>query len=132
MIKQMSKRSWNISLSMCWKTVGALVRPNGINLYSKCPYQVRKYVFHSSSGRIHTRLCAPRKSILVKHLAPLILSKRLEIRGNAYIFLMVILFKPWYSTTKRSEPSFFFTKKMGAPVGDFECRINPFAKISSM
>ena len=34
------------------------------------------------------------KSIFVKNLAPLIRSKRLEIRGRAYLFLIVTLFKP--------------------------------------
>ena len=79
--------------AMCQKTSSALVRPNGMILYSKCPYLVRNVVFHSSPGRIRTRLYAPRKSIFVKNLAPLIRSKRLEISGSAYL-------------------SFFWTKKI--------------------
>ena len=83
MIKQISKRSQNISFAMCWKSVGTLVRPNGITVYSKCLYRVQKVVFHSSPGRIRTRLYVPHKSIFVKNFAPLTCSKRLEIMGSA-------------------------------------------------
>ena len=36
------------------------------------------------------------------------------------------------SDMRQSDSSFFLTKKMGVPVGDFECRMKPFAKFSSI
>lgn len=43
------------SLTSAWKTPGALMRPKDMTRYSKCPREVLKAVFHSSSFRILTR-----------------------------------------------------------------------------
>lgn len=42
-----------------WNTAGALVRPNGITRYLKCPRWVLKAVLHSSPSRI----CSDRRSL---------------------------------------------------------------------
>ena len=117
MIKHIFKRFLNISFAMCQKTMGALVRPNGITVFSKCPYRMQKADFHSSPGRIRTRLYAPRRSF-VKNLAPFTRSKRLDIRGSAYLFLMVTLLKPRcrenpsLCADRETEPPGFWTRRI--------------------
>ncbi len=66
---------------------GALVSPNGMTRYSKCPRGVLNAVFHSSPLRIQTRWYALRRSSLVKMTNPWREAKAELIRGNGYLFL---------------------------------------------
>jgi len=47
---------------------------------------------------------------------------RNTIKGNGYLFLMVIFFNYQYSTHNLNVPSFFFTNNMGAPLMDTLCQ----------
>jgi hypothetical protein len=50
-----------------------------------------------------------------------------EIRGSEYLSFLVRRLRPWKSTHKRREPSFFLTKSTGAPCGDSNGRAPEFA-----
>ena len=75
MIKKISRKSSKISFDVFWKMVGAFVRTNEMSMDSKWSYWVQKAIFHSSHGKIQTRLHTPCRMIFVKNLALLRRSK---------------------------------------------------------
>lgn len=81
-------------LIRAWKTVRALVRPNGLIEFTKCPSGVLKSFFHSSPSEMWTRWYAFQRSSLEKILASWRGEKAESIGGKGYLFLTVILCNP--------------------------------------
>src|ERR1700721_1479904 len=72
------------------------------------------------------------RSIFVKTLALLGLSKSSEIRGKGYLSFLVSALSFRKSTQRQSEPSFFLTKRTGAPNGELDSQMNPLLRLSSI
>ena len=83
-----------MSYRKCWNVAGALVSPNGITQYSKCPNRVRNAVFHSSPCFMRRRLYAPLRSNLEKRRALRKVRKWSSIRGKGCQFFTVSWLRP--------------------------------------
>ena len=67
---------------ICWKTIGALVRPNNITSYWKWSCHVWNVIFHSLVDLIWTRFYAPLMSMLDKTWVFRRRSRSFRIKGN--------------------------------------------------
>ena len=88
-----SRNSRRILFIIAWNVAGVLTSPNGMTLYSKCPYRVLNGVCHSSPSRILNRWYPSFKSNLVDLLAPATRSFNSPINGRGYLFRIVSLLR---------------------------------------
>jgi hypothetical protein len=80
---------------MFMKYDGALVKPNGITVYSYEPYVVTTGVLGISCSLILSRKYLDLRSILENTLAPSNWSNKSLILGSGYFFLIVTSFSEW-------------------------------------
>lgn len=103
-----SNRCLKVSWIKCWNIAGALHSLKSISKYSKCPYQVWKAVFHSSTSQIWTRLWALWRSSLVKILTEHNLFKSSLMSDEEYD-------SRWFPYARldslHTEPSFFLPQR---------------------
>ena len=69
---------------------------------------------------------------MVKTLALVGVSRSSDVNGKGYLSFRVIALSRRKSTQSRRDPSFFLTKRTGALNGEFDGRINPVLRFSSM
>ena len=78
---------------ICWNDTGALVKPNGITVYSKSSCLVQKAVFYLSPAAILITLYPFFGSNIVNHFLSLVLSSNSLISGRGYLFGIVRRFR---------------------------------------
>ena len=111
---------------------GALVRPNGMTMYSNKPIGIKKAVLCSWTSFIRTWWYAEDRSTALNIRALPSLLRRLCIWGIRNMSKCICLFKLRKSTHMRSSPVLLHTKRMGAPYGDSLGLMQPLASISLM
>ncbi len=126
-----SKRPLRALFIYAQKLARALAKLNGITQYSKCPYLVRKAVFHSSPSLIQSLQQASQRSNFVQMFAYNKRSIILLISGSRYQFLIIILFSPQQSMHICMLLSDLGTNRIGAPARDLLSQIYPFFKALS-
>src|SRR6266705_2993371 len=92
---------------------------------------VQKEVFHSSLAAMQTKWYACWRSSFVYIFVRLGASNRSEIRGSGYRSFFVILLRPQKSMQRQREPSFLWTKSMGAAWAEEDGWMKPDAKCPS-
>ena len=110
---------------------GALVRPNGMTIYSNKPIGVKKAILCLCPSFVRTWWYADNRSMALNIRALSSLLKRSCIHSIGNMSKRICLFRLWKSKHMRSSPVFLRTKRMGAPYGDTLGLIQPFANISS-
>ena len=125
--------SWSLTIVfiMSWKVSVALVNPNGICIYSKSLFLVRKDVFHSCPAATLIRLHTHLRSSLVHHLTPQVMSSSSLMSGSAYLFGMERRLSSSEATTSLRDLYLLRADRIGSPVAEREGRTLAVCRFSS-